>query len=437
MTNQQSRIYALEEGRVQQVGIHNDQPRHDDERDRTGQHPAIPDPPRADQQHPRHDAQRPPHDHRQDADPRNQRDRIGGPPAPAPGMQPGPHLPRNSVHGVVQVSGHDGHLVPPHILGPIDRAVAESHAAPPPVSVSVPGELPSFLRESRPVPRGGWRRALWLLTGKRYTPALSPAEQFDRAVEQALQAPLRGVHRIATVSVKGGSGKTTTTALLGSVLAAARGDRVVAIDANPDAGNLAARVGGTNPASVRDLVDHAGEITSSTIARRYTSQSASRLEVVASDQDAEVSEAYSEADYRLTVEVLSRFYNVILTDSGTGLLHAAMPGILDLAQTLIIVVGGMRVDGAQAADKTVRWLDAHGYGDLVSNGIAVVSNVRDGRTDIDHQKVVEYFAARCRMVIEIPFDEHIDVGGVLDLDQLRPETLAAARLLGAAVTEAF
>lgn len=299
-------------------------------------------------------------------------------------------------------------------------------------------EMPNFLREQRPVPSSGWRRLVWLLSGKRYVPALSAEEAHHRAVTAAIQAPLHGVHRIATVSVKGGSGKTTTTVLVGMVLAALRGDRVVAVDSNPDAGNLARRIGApSDTASVRDLVDHAATITTATRAREFTSQSSSRLEVVASDQDPEVSEVFNEQDYRTTIDVLSRFYNIILTDSGTGLLHPAMPGVLDLTQTLIIVVGGMRVDGAEAADKTVKWLEAHGYGALVRNGIAVVSNVRPGASDIDQQKVIDYFAERCRMVIEIPFDEHIDIGGKLDLQQLAPATRDAAELLAAAVAEGF
>jgi len=41
------------------------------------------------------------------------------------------------------------------------------------------------------------------------------------------------------MSRKGGVGKTTMTLALGSTFASLRGDRVIAVDANPDAGNLA------------------------------------------------------------------------------------------------------------------------------------------------------------------------------------------------------
>ena len=48
--------------------------------------------------------------------------------------------------------------------------------------------------------------------------------------------------RIAVASVKGGVRKTTVAACLGLALAEHRGDRVVALDANPDTGTLADRL---------------------------------------------------------------------------------------------------------------------------------------------------------------------------------------------------
>ncbi|MEK8172751.1 AAA family ATPase [Streptomyces sp. M19] len=49
-------------------------------------------------------------------------------------------------------------------------------------------------------------------------------------------------YRIAVISLKGGVGKTTTTTALGATLATERQDKVIAIDANPDAGTLGRRV---------------------------------------------------------------------------------------------------------------------------------------------------------------------------------------------------
>ncbi|SLJ66350.1 ESX-1 secretion-associated protein EspI [Mycobacteroides abscessus subsp. abscessus] len=83
------------------------------------------------------------------------------------------------------------------------------------------------------------------------------------------------------LSLKGGVGKTTTTMGLGSIFASIRGDRVIAVDANPDFGTLSQRVPLQTRSTVRDLLlDPSIERYSDV--RRHTSQATSRLEVLAS-----------------------------------------------------------------------------------------------------------------------------------------------------------
>jgi len=84
------------------------------------------------------------------------------------------------------------------------------------------------------------------------------------------------------------------------------------VDANPDRGTLGQRVATETSATVRDLLADAAIDRYSDV-RWYTSQAVSRLEVVASDSDPAVSEAFSEADYRQAMAVLERFYNIVLT----------------------------------------------------------------------------------------------------------------------------
>ena len=87
-------------------------------------------------------------------------------------------------------------------------------------------------------------------------PGASPREQELNDLTELIRTPLRGDYRIAVMSLKGGVGKTTTTVALGSVLAEERGDRVIAIDANPDFGTLAQRVAAdaAGAATIRDLL---------------------------------------------------------------------------------------------------------------------------------------------------------------------------------------
>ena len=59
---------------------------------------------------------------------------------------------------------------------------------------------------------------------------------------ELIRTPVLSCYRIAVISLKGGVGKTTTTTALGSTLATERQDKILAIDANPDAGTLGRRV---------------------------------------------------------------------------------------------------------------------------------------------------------------------------------------------------
>ena len=108
-----------------------------------------------------------------------------------------------------------------------------------------------------------------------------------------MNRPLQGCYRIALLSLKGGVGKTTITATLGATFASIRGDRVVAVDANPDRGTLSQKVPLETPATVRHLLRDAEGIDRYSDVRSYTSQGPSRLEVLASESDPAVSEAFS------------------------------------------------------------------------------------------------------------------------------------------------
>ena len=65
---------------------------------------------------------------------------------------------------------------------------------------------------------------------------------------------LRSCVTIAVVSPKGGVGKSTITALLGSLLAFLRRDRVVAVETNPDWGSLGRRLVPDHPIFIDDLL---------------------------------------------------------------------------------------------------------------------------------------------------------------------------------------
>ncbi|WP_459987324.1 nucleotide-binding protein, partial [Mycobacterium avium] len=106
-----------------------------------------------------------------------------------------------------------------------------------------PREQPSAAPQ---LPDRGWRRALRLATFGLIDLGPSPAQRREAQFEQAIQARLYGNYKVGVLG-KGGVGKTSVAASVGSLFAELRRqDHVVAIDADTAFGRLGSRI---DPAS--------------------------------------------------------------------------------------------------------------------------------------------------------------------------------------------
>jgi MinD-like ATPase involved in chromosome partitioning or flagellar assembly len=292
----------------------------------------------------------------------------------------------------------------------------------------------SLLHGKRAAPGSGWRRSVYRATGGLLRFGESAAEMRRRDLINRVRTPVAGGHhRVAVLSLKGGVGKTTTAAGLGATLATLRGDRVIAIDANPDRGTLSDKVRLETAATIRDLLNERDQVSRYADVRAFTSQAPSRLEVLASDRDPGVSVAFGADDYCEAAQLLEHFYSICITDCGTGLLHSAMSGVLRLADQ-VILVSSPSVDGARSASATLDWLEAHNFSDLVRNGVVVLSAIRPkSRSTVDLDRLEHHFAARCRAVARVPYDPHLEEGAEIELELLSSETAEAFLALAAVV----
>src|SRR5487761_993622 len=287
---------------------------------------------------------------------------------------------------------------------------------------------------SRPASRG-WRRVVRSASFGKFALGPSRSERRERDLVVTGKTPISTCRRVAIVSRKGGIGKTTTSLMLGHTFALHRGDRVVALDANPDAGSLAYRVHRETDATVTQLLRAAERIRRYSDMRTFTSQSATRLEVLASDDDPTISVALGEPEYREVLHVLEHHYNLILMDTGTGILDSATQGVLRMADQ-IVVCAAPGIDASRASSLTLDWLDEHGYRDLVSDAVVVINQVRQDRGR-ELRSVADHFAKRCRAVVKVPWDPHLAEGLEVDVDRLRPETRLAYLSAVAAVARSF
>jgi len=292
-----------------------------------------------------------------------------------------------------------------------------------------------MLRPRPEPPQSGWRRALFTVTGGTVNVGPSQREQRERELIAAVCTPIIGCRRIAVVSRKGGVGKTTTTLFLGHTFAQHRGDRVIALDGNPDAGSLGYRVRRETTKTITNLLVARDSVSRYADIRAFTSQAPTRLEVIAADDDPRITDTLCETDYRRAVELLEVHYNLICMDTGTGVLESASKGILQLADQIVLVTSPS-LDSGRAASATLDWLENNGHTDLVAGSVAVINGIRPkGMVDLD--QVERHFQARCRSVVRVPWDEVLQAGAETDLSELRPATRAAYLELGAKVAKSF
>lgn len=286
-----------------------------------------------------------------------------------------------------------------------------------------------------PIPRQGWRSAVYRGSGHLLNPGPSTPEQRRRELEQRLRAPIDGSRRVVVMSRKGGVGKTTITLALGSTFALLRGDRVIAVDANPDAGNLAHRVAPPHDRTVTDVLRDLEQITTYATLRRYTSQAAeSRLEVLASDDDPRIGMALDRDDYHRLIGLLDRFYNLILLDTGTGILDSANQGLLTEADQVVLVVRA-GLDGGRAGALTLDWMDQHGFDDLVARAVVVVNAERRGGEP--PARMIRHFEKRCARVVTVPWDASLEPGALTDMSSLHRRTRESLVDIAAAVADNF
>jgi MinD-like ATPase involved in chromosome partitioning or flagellar assembly len=288
---------------------------------------------------------------------------------------------------------------------------------------------------ARPEPEGLWQQLVYSMSGHRINLGDGRRARERKELDRRIAAPLAGGARFVPVlSRKGGVGKTTVTSLLGMALADARDDRVIAVDANPDRGTLADRVGRPNGRTVRDLVRAHDEVDGYHDVSSIVARDATRLDVLASDSDPRVSEAFSDDDYRQVADVAAHYYSIVLTDTGTGIVHSVMEATLERADSLV-VVAGLSVDEARLASETLTWLETNGYADRVRSAVVVLNSARPGTPLVRESELEAHFRTRVQTVIRMPYDPRIAAGSAISFRDLQPETRLAARELAAAVVE--
>jgi MinD-like ATPase involved in chromosome partitioning or flagellar assembly len=295
----------------------------------------------------------------------------------------------------------------------------------------------SALVPSRKVPPGrGWRRVLHTSTFGSINLGLSPDERREAELAAKIRSLLRGHYKIGVLG-KGGTGKTTVAASVGSVIASLRqDDRVVAIDADTAFGKLGSRIDPRAAGSYWELTADRHLDTFADV-RTRVGNNAAGLFVLAGEAATARRRVLDPKIYREALARLDNHFTISIIDCGSTMDSPVTREVLRDVDALM-VVSSPWVDGASAAAQSMDWLANHGYTGLLHRTV-VVLNDSDGHVDRRTRSVlVEQFSRRGQVVVEVPYDAHLRPGGVIDVDhELDRTTRRRFTEIAAAIAEHF
>ena len=206
------------------------------------------------------------------------------------------------------------------------------------------------------------------------------------------------LHQCATVAVvspKGGVGKTTVVALLGTLFSLLRRDPVVAVDTNPDFGSLGRVLTPDQSWYVDDLarlVAEEDELSLTALESRL-GRAVHGLLVVPAPTDPARMAALDERAYRRVVTRLKDFFSVILLDCGTGLQDPASAASIAAADHVVLVTDAQPATASLVAESATLLLHS-------GRPMSVVVNRMPARgTRLDLARLSQYIPAARGLVV--------------------------------------
>jgi len=265
---------------------------------------------------------------------------------------------------------------------------------------------------------------------------LSPDELYENGLHLRIRRNVPHAYQIGIFGIKGGVGRTTVTVALGSALSRIRGDRILAVDADPDGGNLVDRARRQSRATVADLLADKHLLRYNDI-RTYTSMNGDKLEVLPAAEYGAARRAFDDVDWTNATDIVSRYYNLILADSGAGLLQPAARALSTVSA--VVIVGSASVDGARQAAATLDWLRQNGYQHLLARACVVINHLIPGKPSVDVADLVAQFQRYVPpgRVLVLPWDKHVSAGIEIELDQLSQKFRRGIVELAAALSDDF
>jgi MinD-like ATPase involved in chromosome partitioning or flagellar assembly len=264
-------------------------------------------------------------------------------------------------------------------------------------------------------------------------------ERQGRVDIAAIRRPFGGLRQVTIVNPKGGAGKTVATLMLGLTFGQTRGGFVLAWDNNETQGTLGMRAqADLHGRTVRDLLRDLDRFTGAggrigELAAYVRPQDGAAFDILASDEAATAGEMLTAAAFREIREVVGRFYKLLLVDTGNNVRADNWQAAVDASDQLVITMS-VRNDSAETAARLLDHLEQTGRREVVRRAVAVVT-LPPHRQDGDPRAIERHFEQRCRSVLRVPYDRHLDSGAPVDYPALSPESRRAWLRVAAAVAD--
>ncbi|GAB3647538.1 hypothetical protein GCM10028833_11500 [Glycomyces tarimensis] len=290
-----------------------------------------------------------------------------------------------------------------------------------------------------PVAETGLRGALHKLTlGFLALPPSAREMAYQHAIE-TVRRNFGGLRQVTVVNPKGGAGKTVAVLMLAMTFGRHRGGYVLAWDNNETQGTLGMRAQQDfHIRTVRDLLrdlDHFKGPTGRVgdLSQYVRAQGGAMFDVLASDESATAGEMLTAHAFGDLREAVSRFYKLIVVDTGNNVRAQNWQAAIDATDQLVVTMSA-RNDSAETAARMLDHLEQTGRRDLVRNAVSVVS-MPAHRKDVDLPAVQRHFAARTRAVLLAPYEKLLDSGEPIRYEALSKASLGAWLRIGSAVAE--
>jgi MinD-like ATPase involved in chromosome partitioning or flagellar assembly len=261
---------------------------------------------------------------------------------------------------------------------------------------------------------------------------VSRAEREEADLEQRLRGH-PGVTRpnlVASLSPKGGVGKSTIGFLVGNVLASHLKLRAIAVDVSPG-GTLGrfAPDSARPTASPADLLDHADRVGTAAELGRFVSRLPSGVHLLAAPQDEALTSSLGPERYGELVSLLSCFYETVILDL-SGVTNPVARFALERPDQVVLLT---------TPDQITATLAIHALDQLDRERTTVVVNRSHPRLAPELRAIEECLARRdIRRPLTVPDDRRLATmlhTGTYSLEALDRNTRLAVKRLGLAVAE--